>query len=227
MSKFYHGVEVVEIDSGQRSIRTVKSSVIGLIGTAPQSDAEQFPLNTPVLIAGSRIEAAKLGDIGTLPDSIEGIFNQTGAMVVVVRVEHSDDNTTMLANIQGGVDKDTEQRTGIQCCLDSASKLGLTPKILIAPSFTNEVGIVASMLSLAESLKDVIIAESPSTTGFAAIAYQKNFGSARVYVVEPKVKALIKGAETSMLVSPYIAGLIARIDDKFGWHYSPSNHEIY
>ena len=75
---FLHGVEVVEIDNGPRPIRTVRSSVIGLIGTAPDLDAAirpatfaddeswnaakaAFPLNTPVLIAGSRREAAKLG----------------------------------------------------------------------------------------------------------------------------------------------------------------------
>ena len=54
---FLHGVEVVEIDNGPRPIRTVRSSVIGLVGTAPDADEQRFPLNTPVLIAalaGSR-----------------------------------------------------------------------------------------------------------------------------------------------------------------------------
>ena len=37
--QFLHGVEVVELDDGIRPIRTVKSSVIGLIGTAPDADA--------------------------------------------------------------------------------------------------------------------------------------------------------------------------------------------
>ena len=60
--KFLHGVEVIEVTSGPRSIRTTKSSVIGVIGTAPE--AKGFPLNQPVLIAGSVREAAKLGDKG-------------------------------------------------------------------------------------------------------------------------------------------------------------------
>ena len=54
MSAFLHGVEVVEIDSGARPIQTVRSSVVGLVGTAPEAEAASFPLNTPVLIAGSR-----------------------------------------------------------------------------------------------------------------------------------------------------------------------------
>lgn len=32
---FLHGIETVEIDDGIRPIETVKSSIIGLIGTAP------------------------------------------------------------------------------------------------------------------------------------------------------------------------------------------------
>ena len=46
---FLHGVEVIELDGGARPISTVASSVIGLIGTAPQG-----PVNTPTLILGSR-----------------------------------------------------------------------------------------------------------------------------------------------------------------------------
>ena len=33
--QYLHGVEVIEIDDGARAIKTVKSSVIGLVGTAP------------------------------------------------------------------------------------------------------------------------------------------------------------------------------------------------
>ena len=89
--QFLHGVEVAEISSGPRTIRTTKSSVIGLIGTAPDADNPSFPLNKPVLIVGSRREAAKLGATGTLPMAINGIFDQIGAMVIVVRVEEGED----------------------------------------------------------------------------------------------------------------------------------------
>ncbi|MDH5766561.1 MAG: phage tail protein, partial [Gammaproteobacteria bacterium] len=108
--QFLHGVEVVQIDTGARPIRTVRSSVIGLIGTAPGADETTFPLNTPVLIAGNRTEAALLGDTGTLPAAIDGIFDQAGAVVVVVRVEESTDTDPVAAeaetigNIIGGVD---------------------------------------------------------------------------------------------------------------------------
>ncbi len=37
-SQFLHGVEIVEIDDGPRPVRVVRSSVIGIVGTAPDAD---------------------------------------------------------------------------------------------------------------------------------------------------------------------------------------------
>ena len=65
MSDFLHGVNVTEINEGISTVRTSSSSVIGVIGTAPDASATDFPLNAPVLIAGSLTEAAKLGNSGT------------------------------------------------------------------------------------------------------------------------------------------------------------------
>ena len=50
MGDFLHGVEVLEVQGGTRPIRTVKSSVIGLVGTALKG-----PVNEPVLISGSKV----------------------------------------------------------------------------------------------------------------------------------------------------------------------------
>ncbi|NCD17647.1 MAG: phage tail protein, partial [Actinobacteria bacterium] len=35
---FLHGIEYIEIDDGFRQIETIRTSVIGLIGTAPAAD---------------------------------------------------------------------------------------------------------------------------------------------------------------------------------------------
>ncbi|MCF6777401.1 phage tail sheath subtilisin-like domain-containing protein [Thiotrichales bacterium 19X7-9] len=225
MSGFFHGVEVVELDSGSRPIQTVRSSVIGLVGTADEADSDQFPINEPVMIV-NRTEAAKLGTKGTLPDAIDLIFDQVGAIIVVIRVEASEDAATQLANIQGGVDTETEQRTGVHALLDAESKLGVKPRLLTVPSFTTETGIVAELLGIAEILTAIIIAEAPSTTDAAAKTYAGNFGSPRVYVIDPQVEVLKGGVKALLPSSPAIAGLIAKIDNDYGWHYSPSNHEL-
>src|SRR3989338_5448662 len=131
--QFLHGVEVVQIDNGARPIRTVKSSIIGLICTAPGADTAVFPYNKPVLIAGNRTEAAKLGSTGTLPSAIDAIFDQAGAMIVVVRIEAGVDEAATIGNIIGGVDEDTGAYEGVQVFLGAESIVHVSPRILIAP----------------------------------------------------------------------------------------------
>lgn len=96
---FLHGVEVIEVSSGARSVSVPATAVIGIVGTAQYLDAAEFPLDTPVLIAGSTKEAARLLStlpaaiadvvphrVGTLPTSLHQIFQQAATPVVVVRV---------------------------------------------------------------------------------------------------------------------------------------------
>ena len=80
---YLHGVEVVEIQDGARPIRTVRTGIIGLVGTAPKG-----PRNVPTLIAGDRTKAVQTFGrrYGTLPDALEAIFQQAGAVVVAVNV---------------------------------------------------------------------------------------------------------------------------------------------
>ena len=80
MTQYLHGVEIVEVDQGPRPVRTVRSAVIGLVGTALRG-----PVDTPTLIAG-RSEGARIfgASGGTIPDALAAIFDQGGALVVVV-----------------------------------------------------------------------------------------------------------------------------------------------
>lgn len=140
-TEFLHGPEVLEIDNGIRTIRIASSSVIGIVGTAPDADADAFPINKPVLIAGSRTEAAKLDKLGngagTLPQALDAIFDQTNAVVVVVRVEAAESDLGTLANILGGVNANNGQYEGIQALLGAKSVLGFAPRILCVPGFTH------------------------------------------------------------------------------------------
>ena len=225
--QFLHGIEVVELDDGPRPIRTVKSSVIGLIGTAPEADAKKFPLDTPILIAGRRTEAAGLGKTGTLPAAIDGIFDQCGAMVAMVRVAEGTPEETKSAVI-GGVDNDTGKRTGLQAFLDARNAIKVTPRILAAPGFSHELAVGTEMNSLAQRLKAVAIIDGPNTTDAAAISARENYGSDRVYVVDPWVKVwdVIQKKEVVQPASARVAGLISKMDNARGWWWSPSNQVI-
>lgn len=225
-TSFLHGVEVLEITDGPRPIRTVKTSVIGIVGTAPTADATLFPINTPVLIAASRKEAAKLGETGTLPAAIDGIFDQAGAVIIVVRVEAGADDAATTTNIIGGVDAETGASKGIQCLVDAESTVGYAPRILLAPGFAGQKAVVDELISVAERLRAVVIADAPATTDTAALAYALTFGSNRLYIIEPAVRVLRDGVEVVEPASPRVAGLIAKSDNDRGFWWSPSNQEI-
>lgn len=317
-ASFLHGVEVITVDSGSRPVQTVSTGVIGLIGTAPDADPDKFPLNTPVLIAGSTIEAAYLDTVGTgegtLPAAVDSILDQIGAVIVVVRVEEGTTPAEQTANIIGGVDTTTGQYKGMQAFIGAENIIGIRPRILIAPGFTgtrsvngitgvtatangsgytdgtytltvtgtgsgavitatvasgavvpasikivspgsgytssptialpagagagtgatfsNTRGtvanaIVSNMIPIAERLRAVIIADAPNTNDADALQYAADFGSKRVYVVDPQVlKTAADGTLISSPTSSVVAGLIAKTDNDFGFWWSPSNQTI-
>jgi phage tail sheath protein FI len=133
---FLHGVEVVTVDGGPRPIQTIRSAIIGLIGTAPEADVTKFPLNTPVLVT-SRGGYAGIGATGTLAKALAGIYEQFSPFVVVIRVAEDVDANVTSANVIGGVDVVSGARTGVQAFRDSQVVTGVAPMILIAPGFTS------------------------------------------------------------------------------------------
>ena len=90
---FLHGVEVVEVATGARPVRSIDTGTIGLVGTAPglwtgAGPAAANPVDTPVLVAGAADAAAKVGaGFGTIPDALAAIEAQgVSPRVVVVNV---------------------------------------------------------------------------------------------------------------------------------------------
>lgn len=210
----------------------VVASVYRATSLADGAD-EPFPLNTPVLVAGDERQAAKLGSNGTLPMAMDGIFAQTGAVVVVVRVAAGADDTATMANVVGGIDVATGKYKGSWAFLGAESVIGYCPRILIAPGFTHQRPtnlanpVVAEMQSIAQRLRAVVIKDGPNTTDAAAITDRQDYGTKRVYVVDPFVTISTDTGPVNVPASSYVAGLIARVDNEMGFWNSPSNKEIY
>lgn len=196
--------------------------------------AEPFPLNMPTMVAGNRTEAAKLGTEGTLPAAMEGIFDQVGAVVIVVRVEKAETEQETIANVVGGVNAETGQFEGVHALTAAESEVGFAPRILCAPGFTHQRdsglrnAVVAELEGIANRMRAIIVADGPNTTDDAAQQYAEDWGSARIYLVDPWVKILQSdGSNTSEPPSARVAGIIARIDNEQGFWWSPSNKAIY
>lgn len=228
MSGFLHGIETVEIDSGLRPIQTVRSAVIGIVGTAPAAVAARFPLDTPVLIAGSRTEAAALGTTGTLPRALDGIFDQAGAVVVVIRVAEGSSEAETLSAVIGGVDAATEARTGLQALLDAQGAVGQVPRLIVAPGFSQNAAVATELVAIAGRLRGIAIIDGPDSTDADAIAAIAGMGSDRAYLVDPWVKVWDTVANAHAIEPPSarVAGLIAKMDAEKGFWWSPSNQEI-
>ena len=238
---FYHGVEVLEVETGPRVIQSPKSSVIGIIGTAPEADESSFPYHKPVLLHGSLKEAAKLGEAGTLLACIQGIFAQIGAYVIVIRVPEGETEKETLYNMIGGVDAETGDYKGVYGFLSAGSYLQVIPRILIAPYYTHQRGkdsesseesihsdlgnpVLAALLPIAERLRAIVIAEGgPGTSDKEAIDASLDFADSRLFRVDPWV---INDKQEIVPPSPYVAGLIAKSDVERGFWWSPSNQEI-
>jgi phage tail sheath protein FI len=101
-ASFLHGVEVLELATGPAPITVVKSSVIGLVGTAPcwalPSGAAVPVVNAPTLV-GSAQAAAQFGPAVqgyTIPYALNAILGQGAGQVIVVNVFDSTRHTSDL-----------------------------------------------------------------------------------------------------------------------------------
>lgn len=131
MSDYHHGVEVVEINDGTRTISTVSTAVVGMVCTASDADAGAFPLNEPVLITNPQSAIAKAGTKGTLKKSLQLIANQSKPVVVVVRVAEGtgDDEEAQaqtISNIIGTTDENGKY-TGLKALLTAKAVTGVKP----------------------------------------------------------------------------------------------------
>jgi phage tail sheath protein FI len=217
---FLHGVSVTEVESGARSIETVSSAVIGVIGTAPSANATAFPLDTPILTTGSVDDLTKLGATGTIPGAVVGILAQTSANIVIMRVAEGENDAETITNIIGEVEEGVY--TGVHSFLVSKSRLGIAPRILIAPGFcTDEV--IAELIPIAERLRAVIVADTPTTADDDVIEFATECASQRVYAIYPEI---INTKNETVAASPYVAGVIARTDKEQGFWCSPSNRVV-
>jgi uncharacterized protein len=224
---YLHGIEVQELGGGIRSIRTVDTAVVGIVGTAPGATDGAFPYNQPVLVSG-RAEAGALGASGTLPGAIDSIFDQAGAggapTIVVVRVDAGASNTEATTNVIGGVNANGDFE-GMQAMLAAAAVLGVKPKILIGPGFTHAQAVATEFVTLANKLAAFAFIDGPNTTDADAVAYRQNFDAMRCALVDPWV--FVRDAATGDNVarpgSAVMAGVLANSDIERGFWTTCSN----
>lgn len=177
---------------------------------------EAFPLNVPTVIAGSSTKAAKLGATGTLPADINDIFNQTKALIVVVRVPDVADSIKMSENVRHGLNQ-----------LPTSGQLNeVMPRIIIAPNFSVLDPVAAQIEVIANKVRGVGYIDSPSFATVKDVVLRRQKYGKRIEILRPRVFTTSSSGNTSRAYSACAAGLRCRIDNENGFWWSKSNQQI-
>ena len=220
----HHGVRVVEVNEGTRTIRTVSTSVIGMVATADDADATQFPLNKPVLLTNVKTAIGKAGKSGTLKKGLQAISDQVNTLTVVVRVEEGADESTTNANVIGTTTAEGEL-TGLKALLGAQSQLKVKPRIIGAPGL-DSLSVAVELVTTAKKLRGfAYVSAYGCKTKEEAVTYRDNFGAREVMVIWPDFVAFnVDSAQNEGAYQTARAlGLRAKIDKEIGWHKTLSN----
>lgn len=249
-ANYLHGVETVEVEKGSMTIKAVKTSIIGLVGTAPvhNIDSTNRTVNKPVLISNQTDAKKYFGestDGYTIPQALDAIFDQGSGIVVAINVFnpdiHKDSNNkpdptqVKASDIIGAIDE-AGNRTGMQALKDSYSLYGFFSKILIAPVYCTQNSVASELNVLAGQTRAISLIDAPVGTKLTdAISGRGpngtinfNYSSDRSVLCYPHLKVYDSNTDAERL-EPYsqrLAGVIAAKDNEKGYWWSPSNTEI-
>lgn len=244
-ANFLHGVETIEIDKGPRPIRTVKTAVVGLVGTAPTG-----PVNRPTIVLSER-DAAQFGTVAdaasaghSIPQALDAIFDYGAGTVIVVNVFDPAVHTVTgevgktpisAAEIIGTVAADGS-RTGLKALDDTYNLFGFNAKLLIAPGYATLASVTTELIAMADKLRAMALIDAP-----AGITVQQavegrgpsgsinfNTSSERAILCYPHLKVYdpLTNADRLEPMSPRLAGLMCATDVERGYWWSPSNQEF-
>ncbi|MCM5507138.1 phage tail sheath C-terminal domain-containing protein [Vibrio sp. SCSIO 43169] len=228
-SQFKHGIFGNTDNSGVRPMQMADTSFAVVVGTAPDADPATYPYKKPVLIAGNVHKLAKLdmvGDAkGTLFDALTAVYDQKRCAICVIRVEEGADEAATIANIIGGVDPVTGEKSGIEAILDVQAVTGKRPRLLSVPGYLSNQSVLTKLLPIATRLRCKVFGECPGTTYEAAIAYRQLWGDKRLELFWPRMK----NAHGRLVpMSAFMLGLEIQKDQdpNDGYSASISNREV-
>lgn len=208
-----HGIKVNEPLTGTRPMIAVATAVIGLVGTAPAADADDYPINTPILVTDVRAAIAGVGNTGTLGKALEAIAQQCSPIIVMVRVTQGVDDAATEDNLLG----DAGTYTGIHALLAAEGALGVRPRILGVPALDTKA-VTTEMVVIAKKLRAMVYAGCDAADTIAeAVTYRGEFGDRELMLLYPDFSGFSGQAVAVAL------GARARIDQETGWHKTLSN----
>ncbi|VVE46521.1 phage tail sheath protein [Pandoraea terrigena] len=221
---YHHGVRVLELNDGTRPIRTIETAVIGMVCTAEDADATEYPLNVPVLKTNVQTALGKAGTKGTLAASLDAIADQANCATIIVRVAEGKTPEETVSAIIGGTTPDGKY-TGMKALLSAKNKVGVQPRILGVPGF-DSLAVSSELTSIAQKLRAFQYAAAwQCATKEDVVAYRENFGARETMLIWPDFVSWDTTAnnEAAAYAVARALGMRAKIDNETGWHKTLSN----
>jgi phage tail sheath protein FI len=203
---------------GARPVSLPGDTVIFMAGVQENCDLAE---GGTALVRASDVGALNLSGTGTILSGLKGVFDQIDTPIVLHRVaEGVDDAATALA-LAG----DSATKTGLWKSLEAgALTKSAPPKLLCVPKFSSAATVYAQIIAAADRLRAIAVMDGPSTDEADALTMAGDITDdhGRGYMVDPEVIA----GGVAVPASPYVAGVIAKVDRTEGFWRSPSNHGI-
>ncbi|WP_028694332.1 phage tail sheath subtilisin-like domain-containing protein [Pseudomonas cremoricolorata] len=227
MPGFFHGVTVTSVDTGARNVSLPSSSIIGLVDTFTEGATATAKVGDLVLITNEREAVAAFGPASAITQACLAIYTRSKPVIVASGVAKVTDSAAQISAVIGGVQANGK-RTGLQALLDGKSRFNAQPRLIVAPKHSATQAVATAIDALAGKLRAVGIIDGPGTTDEAALAYAKQFGSKRLFLVDPGVQLwdTVTSKTIDAPASAWAAGVFAYTDSEYGFWASPSNKEF-
>ncbi len=173
LTTFHHGVTATEKSNITPIIKSISMSTIALVSTSVDADNTKYPLDTPVLLTGiTTDDVAKAGGKDTLlSQCLQTIKSIQNTNVVVLRLSEP-------------VDTDV-----VDTLLSCQSRLGVAPKILIAPEIDTP-DMTRKLVEIAIKRRAFVYASPRADDGTLIIVkedivtYRKTFAARELMLIE-------------------------------------------
>ncbi|WP_413795860.1 phage tail sheath protein [Aeromonas dhakensis] len=223
LDSYHHGVRVVEVNEGTRTIRTIATAVIGLVAHAEDADATTFPLDKPVVITDVQKAVGKAGTQGTLAKTLQAIADTVNTITIVVRVAKGATDAATNTNVIGAAKPDGTF-TGLKALQRASSATGITPRIIGAPGL-DTLPVATELAAVARKLRAFTYIACVGNTQTEAKAYRANFGQREVMPIFGDFTKwdTATNATGTIWATAKAMAMRALIDKEIGWHKTLSN----
>ncbi len=246
---YLHGIEIKE-GTKRAVIATGETSVIALVGTAPQGCVGEIKL-----ITSKEAGHQEFGDdvAGfTIPAALDVIFSMSGAKVLVVNVLSTERAAALLeadgkmtrdaeglpatnvyrASLPEAVDFTADVVAGIGKLESSGDSLGVAPNVLIAPGYSQLAAVANKLVAVAQKLNGFAVVDVVASDVQAALEARSN----GVYNIASQAAVLCfptvlrynehENENNEVGLSVFWAACKVARDAETGYWISPSNTEL-